>query len=430
MPNPVLLGQNTSPNAPAIVVQPRLNPGGMSTGTFEIQFTPPSPGQEHSLWILDGQHRINGLANSLQQANAIPVVLLLNAGGNYYTPPLLAKIFAQVTTGAEKLDVIHDEWLKFSFGLGHYSGPNAHNEKQAMEAVAELCKRPIAGGLPNPFADQIKFNPKQHVSPVPGGFCLTCVEFKELLREHYYAQHSPAGAHLSPVAIGDELVKSHHALVAAVNNHSSSVFFGGTPKGHRIMQDAFIAGICASLLTNGIPPAGWQAELNQLKFPSTSWDFQSWTRSLNGEDARISKKLAVAVMREAFKTRRVPLAGSTIADALRGNNSEFTLDFSRLNAAGRVLPSGRQSTKYVSGNTTTASIPPRSHIKVSHTSVNIGALTITDKQSAPGRLTRYDEMLGRGLKLDSTIHNNPLQLLFEMKHYGGNTSVVDLSVIW
>ena len=62
------------------------------------------------LWIIDGQHRINGLGNEncTQNDNPIPVVFLINSGGTFYNGANLAKIFAQVTTAATPLGNLHD----------------------------------------------------------------------------------------------------------------------------------------------------------------------------------------------------------------------------------------------------------------------------------------------------------------------------------
>ena len=56
---------------------------------------------------------------------------------------------------------------------------------------------------------------------------------------------------------------------------------------------------------------------------------------------------------------------------------------------------------------------------------------MTDKQAAPGTLVEYKEVLrNAGMKLDETRHNNPLQLLFTLKHYGGVTSTADVHIDW
>ena len=56
---------------------------------------------------------------------------------------------------------------------------------------------------------------------------------------------------------------------------------------------------------------------------------------------------------------------------------------------------------------------------------------MTDKQAPPGTLREYKEVLKTGgMKLDEARHNNPLQLLFTLKHYGGETSTADVKIDW
>ena len=157
MPNPVLLAENVAGNCSSPVVRARMV-GGLQSGMVDIDLAQPTSGQAKPLWVLDGQHRINGLASSLQSANLVPVVILLNHGGSHYSGPLLAKLFAQVTTTAHKLDDLHNEWLTFAFQLGKYSHALTGGVPQceAMEAVTTLCKTPQFGTRSNPFFNRIK----------------------------------------------------------------------------------------------------------------------------------------------------------------------------------------------------------------------------------------------------------------------------------
>ena len=328
MPNPVLLCENVAGNRPQIKITARLTGGGVPTGTFDVEFQEPVTPQEPPLWILDGQHRINGLAISLQQSNSVPVVFLLNAGGHFYNGPLLAKLFAQVTTSAQKLDELHNEWLTFAFHLGQYSPLAPHNvaHTTSMACVAELCRMPTVAAQTNPFFGNIKFNVQQPAIPAPGGFQYTCIELKNLLFAHYFNQPAPTG-HLTSRAVAEQLTLAHRALVSAVANPNQSVFFGSGSYGQKIMQDAFIAGVLTYLRVHG-PTTNWQVELSNIAVPTTNWNF-SWVLSLNGEEGSISKNLAIAVFTEAFRLRGLPVSGSTnIADILRGNNAEIILECS------------------------------------------------------------------------------------------------------
>ena len=61
-------------------------------------------------------------------------------------------------------------------------------------------------------------------------------------------------------------------------------------------------------------------------------------------------------------------------------------------------------------------------------SENIGKLTVSDKQSPPGRLVEYQ--LQRGLVLADQSHISPLSLLLRMEHYGGVESTAEVDVRW
>lgn len=430
MPNPVLLGENVAGVHPAITIVPVQAPGGGPTGIFEVQFVPRTDQEEPALWILDGQHRINGLANSLQKLNEVPVVFLLNANGNFYSGPLLAKLFAQVTTSAQKLDDLHNEWLTFAFNLGKYSNVNTQGSrhKKSMESVAEICKRPLLGGITNPFFNQVKFNIHKTATPAPGGFSYTCEELEALLFNYYFSRPATAG-HLSPSVVAEQLVLAHSALQANVSNPGNSVFFGTGNYGQGIMQDAFIAGVLGYLGTNGIPP-DWSSLLQMLAFHTTNWHF-NWVGSLNGTDQTVSKNLATTLFIESFVKKALPVVGSTsIADILRGNNAEIELEFSLLTGTGRPKKQGRTTLKLQTGNIKTQQIAPAGHVKLVARSINVGALTITDKNSPPGRVVEYKEIAGRGLLLTAALHAKPLMLLIQMRHYGGNVSSASLDIDW
>lgn len=430
MPNPVLLGENVAGVRPNIVVTPVHSPGGMPTGIIEVEFQQPGVGQEPALWVLDGQHRINGLARSAQSQNNVPVVFLLNANGNFYNGPLLAKLFAQVTTSAQKLDDLHNEWLTFAFKLGKYSSSNGQGaaHQNSMKCVAELCKQPAYGGITNPFFNQVKFNIHKNASPNPGGFSYTCEEFESLVFGQYFNQPAQQG-HYSTTVVAEQIVLAHNALTQNVTNPNNSVFFGSAGHGQKIMQDAYLSGVLAYLRENGIPTS-WSSVLQTLSFQSTNWNF-NWVNSLNGRNQTISKNLATKLFVEAFRAKQLPGSGSgTIADILRGNNAEIELDFSMLSAANRPRQQGRISVPIQTGNRRGIQVSPAKHVRVGKKSINIGVLEITDMNSPPGRVVEYREIDGRGLILDPALHANPLSLLIQMTHYGGNVSSASIDISW
>jgi hypothetical protein len=435
MPNPVLLCENVINNHKVIGYDQQKAAGGIPTNVWEITLPEPTAGSHKPLWILDGQHRINGLANSAQSDNVIPVVLLLNEGLNPYSGPLLAKLFAQVTTSATKLDELHNEWLTFAFNLDRYDpklGASASEHKQAMEAVAELCRTPLVlpSSVNNPLFNEIKFNIHVSVNPRPGGFTFSCIDWKDLFRANYYSNSAAIGSHLAPKALAQQIGLAFMALTQVVTAPlNESVFFGTGEYGQEIMQDAFVIGVLSYLLEHG-PPSSWVDVLNNLSFKTTDWNFKSWVRTLSGPAQTTSKNLAASVFRKVFQERSLPTGPGNLRDFLHGNNAKITMLFSHIDP-GKSRPSRRnvKTLEVPRGAVLSESIAPRKHVKISFKSENIGKLTVTDKSSPPGRIVEY-RLIGSGIQIDPGKHSNPLQLLIRMEHYGGIESTADLSISW
>ena len=220
MPNPVLLSENATVPGTISVTQQHAA-GAIPMDVWEVDIPAPTPGQPKPLWILDGQHRISGLAASAQGANPVPLVLLVNDGVASYSGPMLAALFAQVTTSAQQLDLLHNEWLTFAFELGKYdpSKSGSPEARQAMQVVTELCRNPaLLQPSPNPFCDNIQFNAARLVAPVGGGFTYTCRELQEMVQRGYYAQPvSGAAVHLAPQNVAKQLAEAYTELKASVS---------------------------------------------------------------------------------------------------------------------------------------------------------------------------------------------------------------------
>jgi hypothetical protein len=433
MPNPVLLCENISQNGSGITIAQQRS-SGIATNVWEVVVPEVAQGQDTPLWILDGQHRINGLAQSAQKANPLPVVLLLNQGQGIYQGPLVAKIFAQVTTAATPLDDLHNEWLTYAFTLGAYSSSNPSSEAncQSMRAVAELCRRPMVvnNAVSNPFFNRVRFNDKAaHLGagPLPGGFKYTCTELKEIIKKYYYSCSAPFGSHLDHIALSDQMVLAFNALVRTVAApQDKTVFFGSSDYEQRIMQDAFWAGALSAILVNG-PAVNWDDLLLRLQFSSASWDFRSWTRTLSGRAQSISKALAIETFASAFRTMSIPTSSGNLSDFLKGNDASLELEFSSLSPQGRPVRAGRSAVSLRAGSNLSAKISPASHFRVRNKSGNIGKLEIIDAESPPGRLVYYNE---RGEPLNSSRHNRPLKLVLKMHHYGGLESSAQIELTW
>jgi hypothetical protein len=82
------------------------------------------------------------------------------------------------------------------------------------------------------------------------------------------------------------------------------------------------------------------------------------------------------------------------------------------------------------GATLSKQIAPCQHVKVTAPSQNIGRLTITDKNSPPGRVVPYPDLTRGGMILDPARHSKPLCLLISMEHYGGIESSAEVDIGW
>lgn len=429
MPNPILLGQNAFVNG-AIKIQSKLIGSGQFSGTFEVQIDDniSQPGQR-PLWILDGQHRVAGLAKSQQKDNPVPVVFLLDGGSGAYTSPLLASLFAQVTTSATKLDDLHNEWLTYAFGLGSYSASrsSAPAEQQAFAAVVELCRTPVFAGQANPFLNAIQFNEHIPWQPVHGGFAYKCTALKNLLFRSYYNQPASAG-HLAPSDLAGQIAMAYGDLWAVIGSQANSVFFGPAAKQQSIMHDSYLTGVLARLLTGGAQTT-WKTLLQSLMFHQSDWDF-SWVRSLSGPANTASKKIASDVLTSAMSSGTLPTGSSNIPDHLRGNGATVIIQLSALTGAGRAKKQGRLLQSILRGSTGSLNASQHPHLRVTGQSSNVGKLDIVDATKA-GRPVHYSDIQGRGLVLTAVKSlPNPLELMFVMTHYGDLTSQADLRITW
>ena len=146
------------------------------------------------LWILDGQHRIHGLGQSPHVTNekgvkiavndsivadeVIPVVFVIDKS---YNPKFLAKIFTEVTTQAQKMSSIHEDWMQYAFDMEPYHKPL---QKYAMDVVMKLCKTQKVDSISNDFYDSIQFNPHNNSFGV-GSLKYSSAELRKIIYDNY-----------------------------------------------------------------------------------------------------------------------------------------------------------------------------------------------------------------------------------------------------
>ncbi len=434
MPNPVLLSENAFSGIRLEARHQKLA-GGVETDIWIVSIPEPSGRKQKPLWILDGQHRIHGLAKSKQSNNKVPLVLLLNSGVPTYKPQTFAKLFAQVTTSATKLHALHDEWLTYAFQLSAYApgDPSSKDHTFAMETVARLCeKQSLRNSIANPFFDSITFNPYRQPVPHPtgGGFEYTCQDLKDIVLQYYYAEVGPARPALTPGDLAVELGLAYVALQKVVKNEAKeTVFFGDTPGryGSKPIQDAFIIGVLTHIRHHGAPD-DWVKVLKRLGFGDTDWRFHQWVETTGGAAGNVARKVARSVFQQMFRDDRSPDGVDDLADYLRGDAASVKMVASRLTPSGQPSRRDRVSLVIQSGRTITPKISGRNFLKLEATTPNVGQITVADA-SSPLAKKITAAVLRRGLKLEAPVPS-PLQLLIRMEFFGGLNQETKVTIRW
>jgi len=429
MPNPVLLAVNPSRR---INVQEELDAHGHRTGLFKISIAIPEGSSEQKpLWIIDGQHRVMGLAETVNTVSPIPFVLLYSEN-NSYLPAMLAKIFAQVTTEATALNPIHQAWMQFVFNLGPYdqSGPTW----RAMRTSALICQTQYFSNQPNPFYDVVGFNPELEPRNInPGGFSFDAKYLQDLLRDKYF--RIQGGEHsLTDEQVATEVALAVNALKNVIRRDvERSAFFGELRSEQKYFRDAFIAGVCAYLRENGAP-RDWNAVLKELNFDQTDWDVSGWVNSTSGRAGTISKKLAFDCFEKVFADGSLPENVETVCELLQGAESFLKVEYkllddednpirNSLNSFNLSLPGGLEKRA--------EDIPSNARwIKITSPCTNVGPVAISLKDKPFDERYSFKEFKGgrdftanelRALK-------NKIVLNIKVDLYGDNTIKKELTL--
>jgi hypothetical protein len=443
MPNPVLLSANI--DAGPVDPQPVLGSSGVPTGHSKIVVSIPGPGEPSPLWILDGQHRINGLALSVQKENPIPIVLLVNPGTTVvYTGRDFAHIFAQVTVTSQALDPIHEEWLTYAYEIGSYSEdeePEVELHRAAFEAASHLCGDSAFPDVSsNAWLNGVRFNPELEAAAGTEleGFRYSVVEMKALLFKRYFQPAATLGTTLDAAEVAGQISAAYAALVATVPEpHSETVFFGAASHSHKALQDGFLIGVLARLASVGAPKS-WEQVLRTLRVDETDWNFSSWVTTTGGSAGNVSRKIAEAVFARALREGDLPEQVDNLADFLKGNRSEVVLVCSDVTPAGRPSQSDKLVIKLARGDSISRDVGEKRHVKVLQpgqsygdegTTENIGKIDVYDAL-ARGRPRRFAELTGRGLVLGPQFGGNELELSFDLEHYGDARSNPTLKLKW
>ena len=335
MPNPVLLAVAIRES---VSVVPEVI-GDQSTGIWKIQVE--DDGQSRPLWILDGQHRVRGMAETDRNNNPLPFVLLHSEELNVFTEENFANIFAEVSTKATSLTDLHKEWLEYAFKLRNYepSEPNSVSRSNSMKTAAILCSEVnFLSGLQNPYTDKILFNPnnEDELQPVCGnGFKFTALELKDWIYAEYYNRPSEDGQ-LNPLELAEQIASATVALSNKIGMPArETVFFGDNEHRHSYMERAFICAVLHRLVFN--KETDWNELLDQLKFPQTDWDFTGWVVTTSGTSGTISKKISRNVLCDAFRIGELPNGSPNLVDFLQGGQASVSLVAKFLDEHGEPL---------------------------------------------------------------------------------------------
>lgn len=453
MPNAVLLA---APD-PASIQVGHAGQGNL----FNVAIAVRSP---KPLVILDGQHRIAGMAAAQPHAE-IPFVLLASHDQSaLYQDSTFAKIFAQVTTTAEGLHPLHNEWLTYAFDLDKYdladpsSGQTSAKHKKSMAAVIALCTSQHldqARSIANPFFNRVAFNPENmkrkapspQIGPVRGGFQYDATTWESIIYSSYYGSKSiPAGL-IPPDELALEIARAYEGLVACHQSAAlaTSVLLtqagttGGT--GHKALQDGFVHGVLRYLAEHGAP-VDWHSELQARGFQSTDWSAQLWAGSRTGEVQTLNKNIA----RETFGA----LLGGTSASLFLGNvsapspldlNAYFTgaigagieVQGRRVNAQNKKirLAATDPRDRIISGQIQTRlNVGPSGMVCLGPVTPNVQSVVVKDDARPYERDWSYSN-LKKGVLLTPTVkHSNPLKVIFEITFYGGVQRVHELFVTY
>jgi len=420
MPNPILLAVNPDSR---IEVQQYVTPSGAITLLYEVSIDiSENQSAQKPLWIIDGQHRLAGLAKTKKGTNILPFVLLYSETGSYRSE-ILAKIFAQVTTQATALEPVHKAWMQFVFQLDPFKKDSP--EWRAMRTAALLCQSQAYQGNTNPFHNRIGFNPNLwEKQPVHGGFAFDAEELYKLLKKSFFSAAGSEATNLTEEQIAQAIGL---AVVALANlhttNRNSSAFFGDGKSQQKYFKEGFIAGVCAYLISNGIPK-DWELVLKELNFSGTDWDVDSWVVTTSGAAGNASKKIAFDCFREAFSKKSIPNGASNLVQYLKGDGGYILLETWEVDAnENKISKSHQQFQIPLQGSSQISQPLPKTArmLKITSPCNNVGSVEIRNKK-APYDASYFADKFKKGriirdAELEKKKDSIDLELKFDL--YGG-----------
>lgn len=429
MPNPILLAVNPDSQ---ISVAKFKTANGSNSELYEVLVEfPENDISPKPLWIIDGQHRVAGLAKVKNGVNTLPFVLLYSEN-EVYVSEILAKIFAQVTTQASPLEQIHKAWMEYVFKLSDYKeeGP----DWRAMRTAALLCQSQLYKNNPNPFYNKIGFNPDLFSStPRENGFIFDAVEISKLIKDGFFSQSGNPRLTLSEEKVAEAIGSAVFALKKVHKGDSkTSAFFGDGQFQQKYFKEGFIHGICSYLL-NFDPPNDWEEVLRSLKFHETNWEVHSWVNNTSGAAGNLSKKLAIKCFQSVFQNKSYPEGVQDMVEYLQGAKSKIKLETWEIKENGNKVPKSHFELDVDIAGTVdviSKSVPHDARlVQITNPSLNIGSIEIRNEKSPMDSLFYASEFKkGKELKEDDLGKARQISLLVKVEYYGGRSVSKTLKV--
>ena len=290
MANPVLLGESPHITGAQADIGTPVATGGENQ--VRINFT---NNGKNPLLILDGQHRIFGLHHGNHtKTQPIPVVILIKNPA--YEKKFLAQIFTEVTTGALKLDDLHQWWMKYTFEMEPFTKTDM---KSALKATIQLCTITTLDTQDNEFLNQIKFNPTENTKPGPWNITYSCIDWTN--KFFIYFNNVPAADTSMTV---EEIAKTVIRFVRAAKENDSagnnSKIFGTLKKPHTILRDELIDNFmlyCAknSAATKAYTKDDWKTNI----LDPGKWSTSNWTIPFSNVKSGLSSSYGAASSKAA-----------------------------------------------------------------------------------------------------------------------------------
>jgi hypothetical protein len=292
MPNPVLIA----------IKDNRTRQVERKNGLHNVRI---DTGSSKPFWILDGQHRIFGMADSDQKDNPIPFVLLFNRDGEDepYSPKVYAKLFAQITTKAAPIDKVHAEWLSAAFKLNKYDPVagsnsqrvNATHRSKAMTVTCNLCT--AEGNRGNRFTrNKVRFNPALDETKHP--FAWNNHEWVDIIDSNFFRFGGDPKRSAEDIATA--VSKGLKAIFDRMVDPTHSVIFGSTnEEGKKPFQQGVVEALLQYLATDkanfAIP---WSQALAPLRLDEGEWDIGAASGVATGRSRNITREVFLAGLRD------------------------------------------------------------------------------------------------------------------------------------